>query len=393
MLTHVKQDTILLSQARRRAILSLVIHLVLAVTKGIAGWAAGSTALLSDAVNSTADVFTSLTALFGLWIAGKEHPSFPYGLYKAETLATLVISASIMILAYEIVKNAFLHGASAPDVSIGIPAAFGLLLITLIFGIHQLRAGRRLNSPAIVADAKDYLSDGLATSVVLAGFIGTGLGYDLERPAAVIVGIFVLKTGGGLLISAVRDLLDASIDRETEREIIGLIEAHPRVGKVERLMSRTAGARYIVDIDVLLRTPSHQIADQVADTLEQEIVARFPFVIMARVRPHYTHTGQTRRITPVASPEGGRAGHFARAPWFLVETIDEKGEVIREEYIKNPHAEEERKKGYLVGKWLLGLKPDQVVAEEGREGTAIALLKEAGVEILPAGEKKGPISR
>lgn len=103
---------------------------------------------------------------------------------------------------------------------------------------------------------------------------------------------------------------------------------------------------------------------------------------MARVRPHYEHTGQTRRITPVAFSEGGRAGHFAKAPWFLVETIDETGEIVRREYLKNPHAEAERKRGYLVGTWLLGLKPDQVVAEEGQEGTAVALLREAGVEIL-----------
>lgn len=166
------------------------------------------------------------------------------------------------IVAYEIVKNAFLGGLPVPDISIGIPVALGTLLVTFLFGLHQLRAGRRLNSPAIVADAKDYLSDSLATGVVLAGFIGAGLGLDLERPAAIIVGIFVLRTGGGLLVSAVRDLLDASIDRDTERGIIGLVEAHPRTGKVERFMSRTAGARYIVDIDVSIRTPSHQIADQ-----------------------------------------------------------------------------------------------------------------------------------
>ncbi|MBW2564892.1 MAG: hypothetical protein JRE29_12825, partial [Deltaproteobacteria bacterium] len=52
------------------------------------------------------------------------------------------------------------------------------------------------------------------------------------------------------------------------------------------------------------------------------------------------------------------------------------------EYIRNPHWQAETKKGFLVGKWLLGFKPDQVVVVEKKEGTAAALLSEAGVELL-----------
>jgi len=71
----------------------------------------------------------------------------------------------------------------------------------------------------------------------------------------------------------------------------------------------------------------------------------------------------------------------------LLETINRNThEVISQEYIRNPHWEAERKRGFLVGKWLLEHKPDQIVLQEKKEGTAVALLKEAGVETILAQE-------
>ena len=86
-------------------------------------------------------------------------------------------------------------------------------------------------------------------------------------------------------------------------------------------------------------------------------------------------------------PVGSLASHLAKAPWFLLETIDRTSKkIISQEYLQNPYWQEERKRGFLVGQWLLTFKPDQIVLAEKREGTAAALLKEAGVElILPEG--------
>jgi len=73
------------------------------------------------------------------------------------------------------------------------------------------------------------------------------------------------------------------------------------------------------------------------------------------------------------------------APWFHVEVIDRTSKaLIHQEYVRNPNAQAERKKGFLVGRWLLDLKPDQVVLEREKEGTAVALLREAEVEIILA---------
>ncbi len=374
-----KQD---LHQARRRAAVSIALNIALAAGKGIAGVASSSTALIGDAIHSATDVLASVAAFVGLWVAGREHPSFPYGLYKAETVATLVTSIAIIVAAYEIGRQAFFGARRLPDVAIALPVAAISLVVALGFGLYQLREGKRLSSPALKADARDYLADALSTGVVLIGLVVTRLGYPVDRWAAAVVALFVFRAGIALLITALKDLLDASMDRETERKIIQMVEQHPRITRVKQCLSRTAGGRFIVDMDVVMHTPSHRIADHVADRLEILIPQKFPLVVMARIRPHYSADTTVKRLIPVKRPDGDVCHHFVQAPWFLIETVDTRdGAVIKREFVENPFVHEKKKKGLLVGQWLLSLKPDEVRVPDGHEGTAVVLLREAGVEL------------
>ena len=258
------------------------------------------------------------------------------------------------------------------------------LVVALFFGLYQQREGKRLNSPALKADARDYLADALSTGIVFIGLLATKFGYPVDRWAAAVVSLFVFRAGAALLITALKDLLDASMDRETERKIIKMVEQHPRITRVKQCLSRTAGGRFIVDMDVIMHTPSHRIADHVADRLEALIPQKFPLVVMARIRPHYSSDTIIRRLTPVTKPEGDPSPHFVRSPWFLIETIDtEQGKVIKREFAENLYADREKKKGLLVGNWLLSLKPDEVIVSAEHNGTASVLLREAGVEVKP----------
>ncbi len=371
-----------LLSARRRAAVSIALNCSLAAGKGFAGALSGSTALIGDAIHSGTDVLASLAAYVGLYVASREHPSFPYGLYKAETVATLVTSIAVIVAAYEISRQALFGAERLPDVGIALPVAALSLLVALFFGIYQLREGRRLNSPALQADARDYLADALSTGIVLVGLLATHFGYAVDRWAAAVVSLFVFRAGASLMITALKDLLDASIDRESERNIIDMVEQHPRITRVKQCLSRTAGGRFIIDMDVVMHTPSHKIADHVADRLEELIPQKFPLVVMARIRPHFAPDYIIRRITPVVRPEGEASRHFVKSPWFLVEIVDtQKQQVIKRQFIQNPYSGEEKKKGLLVGNWLLSLKPDEVVVPDNNQGTAMVLLKEAGVDL------------
>ncbi len=372
-----------LGEAKKRAIVSICLNLFLAIGKGTAGMLSGSAALLSDAINSTTDVFASTAVFIGILVAGREHPSFPYGLYKAETVAALITSIVVILAGYEIARQAIFGVASNPDVYIALPVAAVSLLLSLGFGLIQLRAGKRLNSPALNADARDYLADSLSTGVVLISLLAVPFGYNIDRFAAGIVSLFIFYAGGQLFIRALKDLLDASIDRETERKIVHFVEEYPRISRVKKCFSRNAGGRYLVDMDVELRTPSHRIADLVADRLEEELLVEFPGLALARIRPHFAPSEFARRVIPVKSPEGELSiRHLASAPWFLVETVNsESKEVKKRQFIENRYRDAKKKKGLLVGRWLLKLKPDEIVSEDS-ESVALALLKEAGVEVV-----------
>ncbi len=131
-----------LCSARRRAAFSIVLNLCLALGKGVAGVVSGSTALLGDAIHSGTDVLASMATYVGLWVAGREHPSFPYGLYKAETVATLVTSVAVIVAAYEIGRQAIFGTERLPDVTVALPVALFSLLVVFGFGLYQFASGR-----------------------------------------------------------------------------------------------------------------------------------------------------------------------------------------------------------------------------------------------------------
>jgi len=372
-----------IKRARSKAGLSVCINLLLASIKGTAGIIGGSSALIADAIHSATDVIASAATCFGLWLADKEHPSFPYGLYKAETLATLFTSVVVILAGYEIIRSAFLGPENIPNVALVLPVAVFSLVVTIIFGIFQLQSGKRLHSIALEADARDYMADGLSTSVVIISLIGTYFGLHLDRWAAGIVAIFVFWSGGQLLWRALRNLMDEAIDRNTEREIIGLVESHARVKHVEKCLSRKVGSRFMVDLDVIIRSHSFELSHRISNWLKNEISRRFPLVVMVRVSTHFHQSSQLCRLTPIMEPNGAIGVHLAKAPWFCVETVErDSNEISGRDYVRNPYWKAETKRGFLVGKWLLTFKPDQVCVAIEREGTASALLKEAGVEVI-----------
>ncbi len=378
-----------LRRARIRAAFSVAVNLFLSIVKGYYSVISGSQALMSDAIHSATDVVASFAVLIGIWVAGKKHPSFPYGLYKAETLATLISSIAILLAGYEISRRAILGPVIQPDVHIALPVTVFCLMLSLGFGLLQVRAGKKLGSPALVADGKDYLADSLSTTIVIIGLAANYAGFNVDRWAAALVAIFVFRAGGALFIEAIKELLDASIDRDTEREIIRLVEADPAIIRVKKTLSRTAGGRFIVDMDIVLNTRSDVAAEKVAARLENEIIRKFPRVIMARLRPQFEESRETVKITPLEKTDGPVARHFARAPWFMIERIDPVTHRVKErQIIENPYKEVERKRGFLIGKWLLAFKPDKVIMTESHGGTAEALLKEAGVQIESA-EREG----
>ena len=149
--------------------------LFLMIIKGATGLVLGSIALLADAVHSFADIFASFIVYLGLKVAKKE-PSerFPFGYYKAESLATLLVSVVILSSGIAILYEAYktIGSAGAEHPALALLVAFVSILISIYLFKIKSEVGTRLKSQALIAGSRQSLVDATASSIVFAGILG-----------------------------------------------------------------------------------------------------------------------------------------------------------------------------------------------------------------------------
>lgn len=367
----------------RVGIYSLLVNLVLVGVKLAFSLIAGSLALRADAIHSLVDVFGSIALILGLVISGRKSKSFPYGLYKVENLASVVISLLLFFTAYEILRQAIVGEALAIQYSGWILGVVGvLILVPFFFGRYELSIGKRVNSPSLIADGSQFKADVLSSSIVFVALVGQRFGLPLDRIAAGVIALFIVRAGWGLLTNSMRVLLDASVDRGTLEQIRFLIEAEPEVSSVESVTGRNSGRYIFVEVSVTMRVSSLDRAHSVSEQIEKKV--KNTLLNVDRVLIHYEPQSKTqlRYAVPLSDSKGEISQHFGESPYFALIDIDMKGrKVQRQEVVVNPHLGVDKGRGIKVAEFLLSHKPDIVVAKESleRKGPGYAFA-EAGTE-------------
>ncbi len=213
-----------------RQVLWIVLWLNLAVTliKLIVGLFSGALAVVADAFHSLVDSSSNIIGLFGVWIGGRPaDDNHPYGHHKYETIATLSIGGMLLVAAFEIGKGVverFFGSSPPPQVT---PVTLGLMaftfLINLAITFYETRAGKRLQSDILLADAAHTRTDLLVTLSVLISLIVAEFGWTWLDPL-VAGGVVVLLVRAGLEIlrSASYVLTDAAIANPDEVRRIAL---------------------------------------------------------------------------------------------------------------------------------------------------------------------------
>jgi len=347
-------------------IYSLAVNLFLAGLKAALALLSGSLALAADAVHSAVDVVGSLVVLGGLIIARRKSKAFPYGLYKVENVAAIVVAFLIFLAGYEIAREAWQGTARVVMASPAILAGAALaVLLPLAFSRYEARLARTTNSPSLTADSRHFQTDVLSSAVVLIALAGSRLGWPLDRIGAAVVVIFIARAGWELLADGMRVLLDASLDVETLTRVRGLMEDEPAVAAVKSLTGRNAGRYRFLEAEVTLRTHDLDKAHAVSQRLEEGI--RREIAHVDRVLIHYEPTAKkrVRYALPLADLNGTISQHFGEAPYFALITIRlSDGEVERQEVVANPHTKLPKAKGIQVAEWLVGQKVDVVLVKE-----------------------------
>ncbi|MCM1108422.1 MAG: cation diffusion facilitator family transporter [Clostridium sp.] len=238
------------------------VNLLLVVFKLVAGVFGHSAAMVADAVHSLSDLATDVVVLLFVRIAGQpQDKHHDYGHGKFETLATAIIGVALLAVGAGLCWNGLravwevIHGRSIPRPQM-VALWAALVSVVLKEGIYRFteRAGRRLQSQAVVANAWHHRSDALSsvgTALGIGGAIWLGAGWSVLDPlAAVVVSLLVIKVAVGLLRSSVAELTESSLPDEVEDEIEALVCAEPGVCGMHNLRTRRIGNHYAIEMHV-----------------------------------------------------------------------------------------------------------------------------------------------
>jgi len=241
----------------RSAQIGLLINTLLAIVKFVAGILGNAYALVADAVESAADIFSSLIVWGGLRIATRQaDEDYPFGYGKAEPLAAVVVALLLMGAAGGIAVEAIReirtpHHAPAPFTLVVLVA---VILVKEILFRRVIRVGEEVASTAVKADAWHHRSDAITSAAAFIGIsvalIG-GPGWEAADDWAALAASGVIVVNAGLLLRpAIQDLMDRSPGGDLLDRISAAALATSDVQSIEKLMVRKAGFHYFVDLHV-----------------------------------------------------------------------------------------------------------------------------------------------
>ena len=260
------------------------VNVVLLVFKFVAGIVGHSAAMVADAVHSLSDFVTDVIVLIFVHISGKpKDKSHDYGHGKFETLATTVVSMSLLVVAAGILYSgvmkivAWANGAQleAPGMLALWAALLSIVLKEATFRYSMVKA-RQLHSQAVEANAWHHRSDAFSsvgTAVGIGGAIFLGERWTVLDPvASVIVGLFIVKVSLNLLRVGIGDLMEQSLPDEVEAEILRLAASVPGVSEPHDLRTRRIGNHYAIELHILMDgdlslREAHEKASQVEELL------------------------------------------------------------------------------------------------------------------------------
>lgn len=282
--------------ANRVSLFTIIGNVVLSVIKLLAGIIAHSSAMISDAVHSASDVFSTFVVIIGIKLASKRpDKEHPYGHERMECVAAIVLAMVLFItglgIGLEAVKN-IIHGNYG---DLQVPGV--LALIAAIVSIVSKEAmywytrhyAKKIDSSALMADAWHHRSDAFSSIGALIGIGASRLGYPvMDSIASLVIFVFIVKAAFDIFKDAIDKMVDHSCDEETEKQIYECVMKNEDVLGIDLLQTRVFGNKIYVDVEIQADASytlqkAHDIAEAVHDDIEES----FPKVkhIMVHVNP------------------------------------------------------------------------------------------------------------
>ncbi|MFA9462719.1 MAG: cation diffusion facilitator family transporter [Velocimicrobium sp.] len=263
--------------------ISIFVNLLLSVFKLMAGVIANSGAMISDAVHSASDVFSTFIVIIGVKLAGKQSDNeHQYGHERLECVASIVLAVILLLTGIGIGIGGIEKIAARNYEKLEIPGSMALVAALVSIVIKEWMfwytkgAAKETNSGALMADAWHHRSDALSSIGAFIGIIGSRLGFPiLDSVASLVICIFIGKASYDIFKDAIDKMVDKSCDDNIVDRMRELIEKQDGVIKIDMVKTRLFGAKIYVDIEIvadgdLTLKEAHKIAERVHDTVEME---------------------------------------------------------------------------------------------------------------------------
>ena len=281
--------------AMKVSIISIIANVVLAAFKLVAGILAHSSAMLSDAIHSASDLFSTFVVMIGIKIASKEpDEEHPYGHERMECVAAIILATILCITGLGIGKNALSNitgnsGEMAVPGVLALIAAIVSIIVKEAMFWYTRHYAKKIDSGALMADAWHHRSDALSSIGAFIGIIFARMGYVMmDSIACLVICVFIVKAAYDIFKDAIDKMVDKSCSLEVEAEIRTIVMSVDGVKGIDSLSTRLFGNKMYVDIEIRADgektlNETHEIAEAVHDS----IGAQFEKVkhIMVHVNP------------------------------------------------------------------------------------------------------------
>lgn len=261
---------------------SILVNLLLSAGKLAAGILASSGAMISDAVHSASDVFSTIIVIIGVRMSGKEADrEHPYGHERMECVAAVILAVVLALTGLEIGVSGVKKIVAGNYGDLAVPGIAALLAAVISIGAKEWmywytrHFAKKINSAALMADAWHHRSDALSSVGAFIGILGARMGFPVMDPAAsVVISIFILKAAYDIFKDAIDKMVDKACDSSTEQQLRDFVLQQEGVRGIDALRTREFGNRIYVDVEISADADqtlsrAHAIAERVHEGIEE----------------------------------------------------------------------------------------------------------------------------
>lgn len=265
-------------------------NILLTIFNFVVGILSGSTALVAEAAHTLSDVITSIITAIGFRIGLKPPDSeHPYGHGRAEPLVGLVIVVFLVFIAYEIISEAYsklllMGSLTPPDWTAALMAIIGIA-VNIIMTRYMMNVGKKINSPAIIADAQHQKVDVFSCAAIVVGVVGSNMGLLILDPlVAVLIAVLVLK-------------IAFDVGKENINNLMGKVPSTDLIVEITKAGTSVKGVKGMHDIKVNYMGPNASVdlhitvdpelslrnAHKIAHQVEKSVIDRVDIVSIVYV--------------------------------------------------------------------------------------------------------------